>query len=61
MISGSPSAVNNGNAWRPSGLAQGWLGQYWSLSPKDTESSDDIVSKLLREQFEVLQSLNPNR
>jgi hypothetical protein len=43
------------------GLAQGWLGQYWSLSPKDIEGSDDIVNKLLRGQFEVLQSLNPNR
>jgi hypothetical protein len=42
-------------------LAQGWLGQYWSLSPKDIEGSYDIVSGLLRGQFEVLQSLNPNR
>jgi hypothetical protein len=43
------------------GLAQGWLGQYWSLSPKDIEGSDDIVNVLLRGQFEVLRSLNPNR
>ncbi len=43
------------------GLAQGWLGQYWSLSPQDIEGSADIVHGLLREQFELLQRLNPNR
>jgi hypothetical protein len=43
------------------GLAQGWLGQYWSLSPRDIEGSHDVVNQLLRGQFEVLQSLNPNR
>lgn len=42
-------------------LAQGWLGQYWSLSPKDIEASRDIVSEKLRGQFEVFQGLNPNR
>lgn len=43
------------------GLAQGWLGQYWSLSPKDIEGSTDVVDGRLRGQFEVFQSLNPNR
>lgn len=42
-------------------LAQGWLAQYWSLSPQDIKTSDDIVLKMLRSQFEVFQSLNPNR
>ncbi|HEX3878469.1 MAG TPA: hypothetical protein VHW24_15875 [Bryobacteraceae bacterium] len=42
------------------GLAEGWLGQYWSLSPKDIEASGDFVSKKFRGQFEALQSLNPN-
>jgi hypothetical protein len=43
------------------GLAQGWLGQYWSLSPQDITGSSDIVHGLLRGQFEVLQKLNPSR
>lgn len=43
------------------GLAQGWLGQYWSLSPEDIALSGDIVGKKLRGQFAILQSLNPNR
>ena len=43
------------------GLAQGWLGHYWSLSPQDIAGSSDIGHGLLRGQFEVLQKLNPNR
>ena len=43
------------------GLAQGWLGQYWSLSPADIRGSADLVHGLLRDQFDVLQNLNPNR
>lgn len=43
------------------GIAQGWLGQYWSLSPQDLEGSKDTVHGLLRGQFEVMQRLNPNR
>jgi hypothetical protein len=42
-------------------LAHGWLGQYWSLSPKDIEGSTEIVHGMLRGQFDVLESLNPNR
>jgi Cellulase (glycosyl hydrolase family 5) len=43
------------------GLARGWLGQFWSLSPEDIEDRHDAVNERLRGQFEVLQSLNPNR
>jgi len=43
------------------GIAQGWLGQYWSLTPQDLEGSKDVVHGLLRGQFEVMQRLNPNR
>ena len=43
------------------GLARGWLAQYWSLSPQDIEGSANVVHGLLRGQFEVFQSLNPNR
>ena len=46
---------------RSRGLAQGWLGQYWSLSPEDIEGSSDVVHGLLRAQFEAFQSINPNR
>lgn len=43
------------------GIAQGWLGQYWSLSPQDLEDSKNVVHGLLLGQFEVMQRLNPNR
>ena len=46
---------------RSRGIAQGWLGLYWSLSPQDLEGSKDVVHSLLRGQFEVLQRLDPNR
>ena len=46
---------------RSRGIAQGWLGMYWSLSPQDLEGSKDIVHDLLRGQFDVMQRLNPNR
>lgn len=42
-------------------FSDGWVGQYWSLSPQDIEGSADTRHEKIRAQFEVLQSLNPNR
>jgi hypothetical protein len=42
-------------------VAQGWLGIYWSLSPQDIAGSRDTALGLLRQQFEILQKLNPGR
>jgi hypothetical protein len=43
------------------GIAQGWLGHYWSLSPQDLEGSPGGSAPLLLGQFDVFRSLKPNR
>jgi hypothetical protein len=43
------------------GVAHGWLGIYWSLSPQDIAGSSEVSHGLLRQQFEILQKLNPAR